>query len=99
MKTYLEIIDSCKFVNYQEDSVRTETWQDTDWEYECVWFPSNEGAIPSTIYTNELEECAYCGIRSSEICDSIPSGMCERAINTVYMSDLNKAINNQKGLQ
>lgn len=98
MKSYLEIIDSCKFVNYEVDSVRTETWRDADWEYKCVWFPTNDGAVPSTIYTDELESCDFCGIRSSEVCDSIPSGMCERAINTVYMSDLIKTINNQKGL-
>lgn len=98
MKSYLEIIDTCKFVNYQQDSVRTEIWENGDTQYRCVWFPNNESITPSTIYTDELESCAFCGIRSVEVCDSLTSGVCEKAINITYMSDLNKAINNQKGL-
>lgn len=48
MKSYNEIVSSCKLLNYTEDYFREEIWEDSEYVYYCVWMPQNETNLPST---------------------------------------------------
>lgn len=36
-----------------------------------------------------LETCPYCGLKTPTPCDSLPSGLCEHALNATYATTLN----------
>ena len=48
MKSYNEIVASCKLLNYTEEEFREETWEDSEYIYYCIWMPQNETPFPST---------------------------------------------------
>jgi hypothetical protein len=55
-KSYLEIVKTCKLVDYREEfaakgSVWKEYWQDTDKKYTALFTNHQQGTLPHTIYT------------------------------------------------
>ncbi len=48
MKSYNEIVASSKLLEYNEDTFREETWEDSNFMYYCVWMPQNETSLPSS---------------------------------------------------
>lgn len=54
-KSYLEIIHSCKLLDYVNMPFLAEIWQDDAHEYTCVWLPENLGKLPTTIKQRKYE--------------------------------------------
>ncbi len=51
VKSYTEITKSSALLSYMEEEIgRIEKWVDEDFIYSCLWFWSNDGVCPSTIY-------------------------------------------------
>lgn len=55
-KSYLEIVKTCKLVDYREEfaakgSVWKEYWQDTDRKYTALFTNHQQSNLPHTIYT------------------------------------------------
>ena len=51
-KSYKEIINTCKCLDYYDCSLGTkEVWEDDsdDKLYVCIWMPQNDSPLPSTI--------------------------------------------------
>lgn len=48
MKSYNEIVASSKLLDYTEDNLREETWEDSKYIYYCIWTPQNETNLPSS---------------------------------------------------
>lgn len=48
-KSYLDILHSCKLLDYVDKPFLAEIWYDDTHEYTCVWLPQNNGELPSTI--------------------------------------------------
>lgn len=56
MKSYNEIITTCKAFAYEEGPQwRKEVWQDNGCQWICKWFYSNDGAMPNTIVRKNNE--------------------------------------------
>lgn len=54
MKSYNEIVASCKLLTYEEEYFRTEVWEDSNFIYLCTWMSQNETYLPSTIKRHEV---------------------------------------------
>ena len=47
--SYLEIQELCILMDFVDDFLRYEVWSDGTTKYKCIWFASNDRAMPSTI--------------------------------------------------
>lgn len=48
-KSYIEITTSCKLLDYVEfPTFRVESWIGEEGIWECMWFSSNDEALPNT---------------------------------------------------
>jgi len=54
--SYEEIASTCKLINFTDDYTREEVWRDSMYTYKCVWFPANDGFMPSTMYHTKNEK-------------------------------------------
>lgn len=48
MKSYNEIVATCKLLKYLEEEFREEHWEDAEYIYYCYWLPNNETLLPTT---------------------------------------------------
>lgn len=54
--SYIYLTQNAALIDYHEDAMwRAEAWIDGDRVYECIWFWSNDSAIPNSITYKELK--------------------------------------------
>lgn len=53
---YNYLTQTAALLDYREDTLwRTESWIHNDYVYECIWFWSNDSALPNSIIKKELK--------------------------------------------